>query len=104
MVAAPSCVMPTALMVSVPVPTEALPKMIAPWSVTATLLAPLLFRITAPVKLLAAWVMVMTPAPALNVATPAPAAWVMAPVCVIPTAVIVRVPVPTEEVPRISAF
>src|SRR5206468_1412561 len=72
--------------------------------VSATALAPLLLRPTAPVKLFAALVNVMALAPALMVVAPAPAAWVNAPVWVIAApAVTARVPVPTLEVPSDSA-
>ena len=49
-----ACVIPTAFTANVPVPTPDVPKIIALASVTATLLAPLLFKLTAPVKSLAA--------------------------------------------------
>ena len=97
---------PVAVTASVPLPTLEAPRMIAFASVTATLFAPLLFRLTAPMKLFAALVSVIEPAPALKVAAPAPAACVSAPVCV-ERAVRLhasRVPVPTVTVPSASAF
>ncbi len=99
-VIAPVCVMfPLAVRPSVPLPMDDVPSTNALLSVTATLFAPLLFKLIAPVKLLAALVKVMTPAPALIVAAPALAACVIAPVCVTPVPVKLKVPVPTEEAP-----
>src|ERR1700690_2348436 len=72
--------------------------------VREVLLAPLLLSDTPPVKLLLALVKVIALAPALKVATPAPAACVIEPACVIaPVAVMPKVPLPTDEVPRASA-
>ena len=46
----------------------------------------------------------MTPAPALNVAAPAEAAWASAPVCEMPRPVSVNVPEPTLEAARLKAM
>ena len=105
-VIAPLCVIPTALTVKVPVPTDDVPKIIALASVTATSKAPLLFKLTAPMKLLfPAPTNVITPAPALKVAAavPAPAVCVIVvpAACVIPTALTANVPDPTNEDPRV---
>ena len=64
---------------------------------------PLLFKLMAPVKLLLAFVKVITPAPALIVTAPALAACVILPVCVMPTPVKPNVPVPTDDVPILNA-
>ena len=72
--------MPTAFTVRVPVPNDDVPKSIAFTSVMETLKVPELFKLTAPVKLLAALLRVITPAPALKVAVSAEDAWVIAPV------------------------
>ena len=111
-VSAPVWVMvfaPVAVTASVPLPTFETPRMIALASVTATLFAPVLFRPTAPMKLFAALVSVIAPAPVVNVAAPAPnaAACTIAPVCVMllaPVAVTVSVPDPTPEAPSTSAL
>ena len=97
---APLCVIPTAVTAKVPVPKVDAPKSIAFASVMATLLVPELFKLTAPVKSLN-WVRVITPAPALNEEVPAA---VIAPLCVIPTAVTVKVPLPKVDVPKSIAF
>ena len=60
------------------VPTSDVPRIISLISFTATGLLPVLFKLTAPLKLLAAS-SVITPAPALNVAAPALAACVILP-------------------------
>ena len=74
-------------------------------SVTATLFAPVLVKLTAPTKLFAGLVSVIVPAPAFTVTAPAPAACVSAPVCVsAPFDCSARVPVPTVTVPSASAF
>ena len=79
---------PVAVTVSVPVPTVDAPITMAFLSVMATLFAPLLFRLTAPVKSLVTVARVITPAPALKADVPPtvrpPAFWVM------PTALTVR--------------
>ena len=66
----PVCPIPTALTVNVPVPTSEVPRVIPFSSVSATLLFPLLFRLTAPVKSLLPWVRVIVPAPASIVDIP----------------------------------
>ena len=99
----PLCVMPTDVTVRVPVPKLDAANLIALESVIATLLAPELFRLTSPVKSLLALPRVITPAPALKVATPAEDACVIAPVWVIPTAFKVRVPLPTLDAARIRS-
>ena len=94
------------------VAVKAPPKVLAPRvrpliSVNSTLLAPLLSKLTAPVKsLFPAPTNVIAPAPPLNVATPAFAACVIVvpAACVIPTAVTVSVPVPTDELPKMIAL
>ena len=73
------------------------PSSRAPESVIRIALVPELFAATGPVKSLPASVSVITPAPPLNVAVPAPDACVIAPVWVMPTAVTVSVPEPTPE-------
>ncbi len=87
-VSAPLWVIARPVMRSRPAPTEEAPRISALASVTATLKAPELFRLTAPVKSLAAVVSVMTPAPPLKLEVPPtvspPAVWVM------PTAFTVR--------------
>ena len=95
--------MPTAVTVKEPLPKVEEPKSIALASVMATLLAPELFKLTEPVKSLD-WVRVTTPVPALKVAAPADDAWVIAPLCVIPTAVTVKEPLPKMEEPKSIAF
>ena len=86
-------------------PTVEAPSTIAFASVTATLFAPLLLRLTAPMKLFAALVSVIDPAPAFTVTAPAAAACVIAPVCVsAPFDWIASVPLPTFTVPSASAF
>ena len=72
-------------------------------SVIEIALFPVLSKLTAPVNSLS-WVRVITPAPLLNVAAPAEAVCVIAPVCVMPTALTVKVPVPTDDVPRMMAL
>ena len=96
--------MPTAVTVNVPSPNKDAPKSIAFASVMPTLLVPELFRLTAPVKSLPALVRVITPAPALKIAAPADDAWVMAPLCVMPTAVTVNAPSPNKDAPKSIAF
>ena len=92
--------MPTAFTVKVPLPKVDAPKSIALVSVIETLLAPELFKLTEPVKLLLALVSVITPAPALKVTPPAPAAWVMTPEPRMPCCeVIVMAPVPVVTGP-----
>ena len=99
-VIAPLCVMPTAVTVRVPLPKVEAPKSIVFASVIATLLAPELFKLTEPVKLLLALVSVITPAPALKVTAPAPAVWVMIPEPRMPCCeVIVMAPVPVVTGP-----
>src|ERR1700690_2911460 len=102
-----ACVIPPVWVISpvadvtvrVPAPTLEVPRIVAPPLVSETLPAPLLFSETAPVKAFA-WVSAIALAPALNVATPAPAACVVAPVCVIaPVEFTLKVPVPTDEAP-----
>jgi len=66
----------------------------------ATLLAPELFNATEPVKSLD-WVRVITPAPASNEEAPAA---VIAPLCVMPTAVTVKEPLPKVDAPKSIAF
>ena len=61
-------------------------------------------RLTDPVKSLLALVRVITPAPALKVTAPAEEAWVIAPLCVIPTAVTVKEPLPKVELAKSIAF
>ena len=63
--------------------------------------APVEFSVTAPVKSLPTLASVITPAPALNEEVPAA---VMAPVCVTPTAVTVKVPLPKVEAPKSIVF
>ncbi len=70
--------------------------------VTLILFAPILLRPTAPVKEFAL-VSVIACAPALSVTAPALAAWVIAPVCVIPAPVSVSVPDPTEDAAKLNA-
>ena len=93
---APVCVIelaPVAITVKFPVPpvpTVDVPRVIALISVTATLLAPLLFKLTAPIKLFDVSVSVMPNAPVVKLAAVAldpctipPAACVIAPPAVI---------------------
>ena len=63
--------MPTAVTVKVPLPKMDEPKSIAFIFVIATLLAPELFKLTAPAKSLLPLVSVIAPAPALKVVAPA---------------------------------
>ena len=100
-VIAPLCVMPTAVTVKEPLPKVDVPKSIELVFVIATLLAPELFKLTEPLKLLPALARVITPAPALNEEVPA---LVIAPLCVIPTAVTVKEPLPKVDVPKSIAF
>ena len=94
--------MPTAFTVKVPLPKVDAAKSIAFTSVMATLLAPVLLKLTEPVKLLPVLVRVITPAPALKVTPPAAFAWVIKPVPEIPFCeVIVMVPVPVLTGPSI---
>ena len=65
--------------------------------------APVEFKLTGPVKSLFALARVITPTPALKVTVPALPAWVIAPLCVMPTAVTVSVPVPKVDAPKIIA-
>ena len=58
----------------------------------------------APVKSLPALFKSNAPDPALRVVDPAPAAWVMVPVWVIPSPLSASEPLPTDEVPRINAL
>ena len=70
-VIAPFCVMPPpAVSPSVPAPTDEVPTTSAAEFVSATLLAPLLFSDTAPVKLLVGCARLMAPAFALTVVVP----------------------------------
>ena len=97
---------PVATTVSAPLPTLDVPKISAFVSVITTAFAPVLFRDTAPVKLFNRF-NVITPAPVVKDVAPAPAACVMVPVCVMllaPVATTVSVPLPTLDVPKISAF
>src|SRR5580704_1041282 len=73
-VMAPDSVIPTPVNCNVPVPTDDVPidNAFVPLE-SATLFTPLLFKPTLPVKSLPAVVRVMTPAPALMAAAPAPA-------------------------------
>ena len=98
---APICVIPTAVTVKEPLPKVDVPKSIAFTSVMATLFTPELFKLTAPVKLFPALARVITPAPALNEEVPAA---VIAPLCVIPTAVTVKEPLPKVDAPKSIAF
>ena len=98
------CVMPTAFTVSVLAPRVDAPKIIALTSLMETVKAPELFKLTAPVKSLLGLVRVITPAPALKVAAPALEAWMMAPLCVMPTAVTVKVPLPKLDKPKAIAL
>ena len=69
---------PPAIRESVPLPTEEVPRIIAPLFVKLTALAPELFKETAEVKLLAALVSVIAAALPLKLAEAAPAACVIA--------------------------
>src|SRR5450759_4089838 len=94
---------PVEVTVSVPLPTPEAPSFVAAALVIETLFAPLLLSDTAPVMWLA-WVSEIAFAPALNVAMPAAAAWVITPVSVIgPVELMVSVPLPTPEVPSTVA-
>lgn len=82
-VVATACVNPTEVTVRAPataVSIETVPKTSAFTSLIATSNAPVLVKLTVPVKLLVAVVRVITPAPALTVAAPAkivPVVWLM---------------------------
>ncbi len=89
--------MPIPSTVNVPEPTLDVPNINAPLLKRLTALAPLLFKPTAPVKLLPGSSKVITPAPALIVTAPAAAAWVIGPISVTPKPVNPNVPVPTLE-------
>ena len=86
-------------------PTLLAPSSSPAASTTCTSFAPLFESSTAPVKSLA-FARVITPAPPLNVAVPAPASWVIvsAPFCVMPTASNCSVPLPTLTTPSVIAF
>ena len=62
--------------------------------------APVEFKLTDPVKSLVGVLRVISPEPALKVTAPVPPAWMIAPLCVMPTAVTVSVPVPRVEAPK----
>ena len=91
--------MPTAVTVKEPLPKVELAKSIALISVIATVV-PVEFRVTEPVKSLD-WIRVMTPAPALNKEVPIT---VIAPLCVMPTAVTVKEPLPKVDAPKSIAL
>ena len=97
---APFCVIPTAVTLSVPVPKLEEPKLIALESLMATV-APVEFNATEPEKSLLALPRVITPAPALNKEVPAT---MIAPLCVMPTAVTVKEPLPKVEEPKSIAL
>ena len=82
-------------------PIDDVPKISALASVTATALAPLLFKLTAPIKLFKAWVNVIEAPPALMLLVPVtvnPADWLTAPLL----DVAAKFP-PTVPCPRFSA-
>ena len=79
------------------------PNTVAILFVSEALFVPLLFKLTAPLRLLLAFVKAIAPAPALTVTAPALAAWVMEPTCETPTPVKLKVPEPTLEVPILNA-
>ena len=94
-------VVPAIAVMPVLAPRVGLASVSAFVSVMATL-APVEFRVTDPLNSLAL-VSVIAPAPALKVAAPALADWMMAPLCVMPTAFTVSVPVPKVDAPKIIA-
>ena len=120
MVVPAACVMPTACTPSVPVPTLTLPRISPLVSRIDTLFAPLLPRLTAPVKSLPLFVSVIVPLPALIVLLPVTASapvWPIAPLLLVAARLPVTVPLPrfsapvlvavsapVASVPRVSAF
>ena len=100
--------------VSLIVPPAVIPKVLLPTVeaartkpvllVICTAFAPLLFKETGPVKSLPALSIVRTFAPALKVAVLALGACVMEPVWVMPAPVKFKLPLPTEDVPRLKAM
>ena len=103
-VIAPLWEMPTPLRLSVPVPTVTPPRLRMELLVIDTLFTPVLLTVTAPVKLLVAFVRVTGPLPPLIVTAPALAAWLIGPVCVRFTAVRFSVPVPSVMPPMTRPF
>ena len=83
---------------AVPVAALTLPSVSVVESVSLIAFPFVVDALTVPVKSLLAWVNSMAPEPALKDALLALAACVMGPDCVMPTAEIVRVPVPRVEV------
>ena len=99
----PAALMPSAVMVipppelAEPAAAATLPSVIAVEFVRLMAWPLVVVALTVPARLLLALVSAMVPAPPLKVAAPAPAACVMEPDCVMPTAEMVRVPVPTFD-------
>jgi len=105
-VIAPVSVMePPDVIESVLLPTEEVPSDKAALLTKLTAFAPELLSETEPVKLLPVLARVSTPAPAVKLAAPAEAAWVIAVLaaCVMPTPVMFKVPVPTPMLPKLRA-
>ena len=96
----PLSVMLVAFTVNVPVPTLTVPRSITFTSVTVTSLAPLLLRLTAPVKSFEALVSVMALAPALKLETPVTLILIMPLWVMSPLALTVRPPEVTETAAR----
>jgi len=87
---------PCAVMETEP-PDRMVPNCKALASPNCTANEPELLIETVPVKSFALFNKVKGPAPALNVAAPAVACWIIGPVCEIPTALIFKFPEPTLE-------
>jgi hypothetical protein len=83
-VIAPDCVIaPVESTVKVPLPTLDVPSVVATELVSDDVVGPAVVQLDRPRQAFA-WLSVIALAPAaLNVGAPAPAAWVIAPVCVI---------------------
>ena len=96
-------VVPATAVIPVLAPSVGLASVSALASLMDTV-APVEFKLTEPVKSLLELERLITPEPALNVAAPAPAAWVIAALWVMPAAVTIRVPLPKVDVPKSIAL
>ena len=87
---------PWAVMEVMP-PVKTVPNCNALASANCTAAEPELARETVPVKSLEEFERFKAPVPALNDVAPAPASWMIGPVCEIPTAEMFKVPEPTFD-------